>query len=1632
MENKMNSKLFRIFAMLVVFSMIVTPAFAQVPVPPTTGGATAGEKYQQVSPDEVISLNEPATYIVLFEGSSLVAAQGGASGLDATSSDSQAYLNTLAVARENILAQAQTTLGRKLEIAHVYDVILNGVAVKLTPDEAAAMEKVPGVRKVLRDTIEHITTDAGPTWIGAPTLWDGTAVPNGTETFGEGIVAGILDTGINFDHPSFSDTPADGYVYPEPAKYLGVCDPTNVAQYDPLYATACNDKIIGAYSYTRDSGLEPVTPEDSEGHGSHTASTVAGNFVDVNFYNTPLTISGVAPHAQIIAYDVCYPTPPNGACEGNDSVAAVQQAILDGVDVINFSISGGSNPYSDAVELAFLEAFNANIVVATSAGNSGPTAGTVAHLSPWLLSTAATTHNRKFTSEVNFSNPLYQGIYSLAGQIPFTTAVVDSSVKWAGEDTSSSTPPFTDNRQGCNAFPAGYFSSNIAMIKRGVCTFSVKILNAQAAGATGVLLYTDTRAPGAMSVAGTAIPAVMLDITGATGDALAAWVAATSGETVSVSAFGAIYDNAFGDIMGSFSSRGPTANLDVLKPDLGAPGVEILAAVADSTIAPDGITEISLYQGTSMASPHDAGSAALLKSLHPTWTPAMIKSALMLTAYDGVLKEDKVTPTTPFDIGSGRIALQLAGLTGLVMDETYDNFVAADPAAGGDVKTLNIASLYNSQCVGVCSWTRTFTSVSNVAATYTSSAPAWVTVNPATFTIAPGATQAVTFTANVSAFTPDAWQYATIEFNTDSHFSAGSTTLLTEGFETAVPPAGWAEYATLATGWQWGTTGSTGSRGGPHSGTYFAWHNDDSTGADNAWLVSPALSIPADGAVLSFWERNYWTPSYYELHEVAVSTASCVPADGNFVSLATYGTSAQSWTQRSLDLAAYAGQTICFAFHYTGDFADEWYIDDVAVTSYALGPDVSDVHIPAAILPTASNLPKLVKFETHRDAGAATLTDLVAVELTGLTVDTYGWVKGQQTVINLAQDPTNGSPYDNLSQVWYTVIPMDAGAARLVAEITASTAPDVDMFWGFDVNGDGKPQANEQYEASATSTPFEYLSDWGFPVGYYDVWVLVQNWAGSGAPTDAITLSLGNVPYAPVAPVSMDVVGPATNPATVPFSLDVFWHDIDTQEGDRLYGLADVYADPAYATNIGTMEMDVKRLADDVTKTANVSSVNSGDTITYTIEIAPNMTPDDLTYTIHDALPAGVTYVPGSVTGGATYDAGTNSILWNGVMPGSSSYYYAPTTSAADPNCTLALYPDADPTDDYLDWKTTSYGFSTSSAIFGDNLWYGTFSTYAPFNFYGVDYIGMEFTDDGYTGFDMAGVSPTNQNLPDPTNPNNIMALFWDDFQVVYDLAANKGVTMVGDGTTLATIEYDDLALKADPTKTLDMEVGYFLQPDNTPGAYEIIFAFDNITPGLFAAASGTIGVENATGTAGTLISYNDTALTIADGSAICFNWEPVPQPSHIITYQVVYNENNLNTLTNIAVHDNNALGTLPENAEVTITTHSSFPVAVDDEYSVLASSVLDIPADGVMMNDIIAGTDGRAVALVTATTHGIVTLDGDGSFVYTPEPGFVGVDTFVYELVTYPLGVKGPWTDQATVTITVNPRMIYMPVISR
>ena len=1024
-----------------------------------------------------------------------------------------------------------------------------------------------------------------------------------------------------------------------------------------------------------------------------------------------------------------------------------------------------------------------------------------------------------------------------------------------------------------------------------------------------------------MSVSGTTIPGVMLDIPGTVGDALAAWVTAQSDETVSISAFGALHSDDYADIMADFSSRGPNTTFDVLKPDIAAPGLEILAAVADGVIDPDGETELDLYQGTSMASPHDAGAAALLTALHPDWTPAEIKSALMLTAYDMLLKEDKTTAADPFDIGAGRIQLEMAGLTGLVMDESIDNYEAADPDEGGDPRSLNLASVYDSACVGECSWTRTFTSVADLPATYTVSAPAWITVAPASFTINPGASQEITITADVSAYEPGEWIFANIEFLTDDTHPGTVAELLAEDFE-VWPPAGWTIDADPASCDTWLSTETTEYINNTGGTGFAADANSDYCGdAMDTWMISPVMDFSGFDSVSLQFKSDFWDYGNVDDGYVDVSV------DGGTTWTNVLHYEKQDYygpRTETVDLSAYVGETtVTLRFHYVAPDYDWWWqVDDVVVSATGgAGEPISDVAIPAAVLPAAGNLPALAKFETHRDAGGDTLEDLVAVEITDLTVDKYGWAKGELNEIQLAQDPTNSLPYDNLSQVWYTVVPMDLGAARLVAEITASTAPDVDLFWGFDVNGDGLPQEAEEYGSSATGTAFEYLSEWGFPVEFYDVWILVQNWQGSGAPTDAITLSVGLVPYEPADPETMTVVGPETNGPGVPFSLDILWHDIDTEAGDRLYGMIDVYADATYDTWIGVSQLDVVRGVDDVIKTADVASAEPGDTITYTIEIT-NYTTNPIEYAINDVLPAGVTYVPGSVTGGAVYDAGTNAITWSGPVAASYRDYVA-ATSAEDPNCTLAIMADGDPTDDYLDWKTTSYGFSANASIYGDSFWYGTFSTYAPFNFYGVDYVGMDFTADGLTGWATA-VSAANTSIPDATEPNNFMGLFWDDFIVQYDATNNYGVSLVGDGASFATIEYDDVQLKADTTKTLDMEVGYFLQPDDNPGAYEIVFAYDNITPGLFAAASGTIGVENVDGTVGTLVSYNDTALTIADGSAICFDWALLPAPPVVITFQVTVDEGSTDLLTNVAMHDNDQLGTVEEGAVAVVTLPAS------------------------------------------------------------------------------------------------------------
>ncbi|HAD06446.1 MAG TPA: hypothetical protein DCE76_04730, partial [Anaerolineaceae bacterium] len=444
----MKSILSILFAATLLFVMVAVTASAGV-VPahaasaPTTQGMRLPSRLQGEITADASAEAQPfnGRYFVLLEGNSLVQSLSDDSRqIQLNTTEAQAYLNLLRREQDGRLAQINRVIGRSLQPIFRYDVVLNGFALQLSPAEAARIRSLPGVRAVIPDRLEQPLTDAGPWFIEADEIWNGNT-PDAISTKGEGIVVGILDTGINFDHPSFADDADLTYTYPN-TDPKGVC-----AEIGGLYEQACNHKLIGAYSFTGD--LEVVSPEDTDGHGSHTASIVAGNFLGI-----PFAISGVAPRAQIIAYDICY----EAGCPISAAVAAVQQAIWDEVDVINYSISGGKLPYSDPVEQAFLEAFDAGIFVAASAGNLTDEPGTdgqVNHVSPWVMTVAASSHNRRFGNLVDVVEPInndLMGLVAVPGTGPkFETYLMSVEIHFD-----------TDNSDGCTPFAENFFENSIA------------------------------------------------------------------------------------------------------------------------------------------------------------------------------------------------------------------------------------------------------------------------------------------------------------------------------------------------------------------------------------------------------------------------------------------------------------------------------------------------------------------------------------------------------------------------------------------------------------------------------------------------------------------------------------------------------------------------------------------------------------------------------------------------------------------------------------------------------------------------------------------------------------------------------------------------------------------------------------------------------------------------------------------------------------------------------------------------------------------------------------------------------------------------------------------------------------------
>jgi subtilisin family serine protease len=473
----------------------------------------------------------------------------------------------------------------------------------------------------------------------------------------------------------------------------------------------------------------PDSARDSDGHGTHTSTTAAGGPVA---HANPLgidrgAIHGIAPGAHVAVYKVC----GTQGCFDSDSAAAVAQAILDGVRAINFSISGGTDPYTDTVELAFLDAYAAGIVVSASAGNEGPGAGTVNHNSPWVQTVAASTQQRTFRSTVTLNGG--------GATLQVSGATITAGVANPLPVVNAADPPY--NNAGCEVPAApGTFTGKIVACQRGANRV-LRGFNVFQGGAAGMILYNAE--PLDVMTDNHWLPTVHIDQP--EGDQLLAFLAAHPGTTGSFPQ--GTRTTWQGDRVTYFSSRGP--GTDWIKPDVTAPGLQILAGntpapnPAEPVLGPPG----NLFQaiaGTSMSSPHATGASALVAALHPTWTPGQIKSALATTAKTaGVTKSDGTTPADPFDVGSGRINLNVAGNPGLTFDESAADYVAAAVDTLGRID-LNVPSVNAPVMPGQVSTSRVARNVSGRTLTYTVStdAPAGtsITVTPSSFTLAAGAT----------------------------------------------------------------------------------------------------------------------------------------------------------------------------------------------------------------------------------------------------------------------------------------------------------------------------------------------------------------------------------------------------------------------------------------------------------------------------------------------------------------------------------------------------------------------------------------------------------------------------------------------------------------------------------------------------------------------------------------------------------------------------------------------------------------------------------------------------------------------------------------------------------------------------
>jgi subtilisin family serine protease len=627
-----------------------------------------------------------STYIVQMTGAPIASYTGDIPGLAATKPAKGTKVDTRSVAaaayRGHLKAERTSVLGKaglaSRPTVYNYDVALNGVAMKLTADEATRLQHTAGVLRVWQSEIFKTDTISTPAFLGldgANGVWN-TQYGDPAHA-GEGVIVGVLDTGFWPESPSFAPLPE-----PRPdaaiiaSKWHGVCDAGSDP--NPKNNVTCNNKVIGArwFDAGRLSSSVPdefLSPRDRNSHGSHTASTAAGDHgvpAIVNGANFG-SASGMAPAARLAVYKIGWQQ-ADGTASGatEDIAAAIDRAVEDGVDVINLSFSGSQTFVVDPVELGFMFAADAGVFASVSAGNSGPTASTVAHNSPWLTTVAASSHDRSFTRSMTLGNGATFTGPGLGNAVPLTSLVYARDVVAAGKSADEAALCFL----GGTLDPAKV-AGKIVACDRGVNGRTDKSLAVQQAGGVGMILMNVT--PNSLNADFHVVPSIHISDVDRT--TVLAYIAA-QGANATASLSPATPIKVEAPAMASFSSNGPAraGGGDLLKPDITAPGVDVVAAVSP---AGDHGNLYDAESGTSMSSPHIAGLAALLIGKNPGWSPMAVKSAMMTTASQvdnlgkPIVGPNGVTPATPLNFGAGHVTPSAMFDPGLVYESDLTDWV---------------------------------------------------------------------------------------------------------------------------------------------------------------------------------------------------------------------------------------------------------------------------------------------------------------------------------------------------------------------------------------------------------------------------------------------------------------------------------------------------------------------------------------------------------------------------------------------------------------------------------------------------------------------------------------------------------------------------------------------------------------------------------------------------------------------------------------------------------------------------------------------------------------------------------------------------------------------------------------------